>query len=78
MREVIGVNDTREVVDTHHPMPAGALQVGAFVGYRSHGTTAVGCVARMDEGLAWVAPGSSVSSNTTTEKSARPKTHEIR
>jgi hypothetical protein len=56
MREVIGVNDTREAVDTHYPMTTEALRVGAFVGYRSHGTTAVVCVARIDEGLVWVAP----------------------
>ena len=71
MREVIGVNDTRESVDTHYPMPTEALRMGAFVGYRSHGTTAMGCVARTDEGLVWMAPGSSVPSNTEARRSRR-------
>jgi hypothetical protein len=72
MREVIGVNDTREAIDTHYPMPIGALRVaGAFVGYRSHGATAVGCAARIDEGLVWVAPGSSLPSNTEARRSWR-------
>jgi hypothetical protein len=51
MRTQLGVEDGRGVVSVPYAMPLGSLCVGAFVGHRSLGTTAIGYVI-------WVVPGS--------------------
>ena len=61
MREKLGATCSQESVGVHYPMPAASLCVGAFVGYKYQGTTAVGCVVRIGDGQTWIArPGQSV------------------
>ena len=47
MRATLGVEDGRDVVSVPYAMPVEPLCVGAFIGYRSSGTTAIGCVTRV-------------------------------
>jgi hypothetical protein len=48
-----------QLVSVPYAMPVEPrLWVGAFVGYRSLGTTAIGCVTRVRGGEIWVVPGS--------------------
>jgi len=49
MREKLGATCSQESVGVHYPMPAASLCVGAFVGYKYQGTTAVGCVVRIGD-----------------------------
>jgi hypothetical protein len=58
MRAKLGVEDGRDVVSVPYAMPAEPLCVGAFIGYMSSGTTAIGCVTRVRDGEIWVVPGS--------------------
>ena len=62
MREKLGATCSQESVGVHYPMPAASLCVGAFVGYKCQGTTAVlGCAVRIGDGQTWIArPGSPV------------------
>jgi hypothetical protein len=47
MRAQLGVEDGCDVVSVPYDMPLEALCVGAFMGLRSLGTTAIGCVTRV-------------------------------
>jgi hypothetical protein len=59
MRAQLGVEDGRDVVSVpSYAMPVEPLCVGAFIGYRSLGTTAIECVTRVHDGEIWVVPGS--------------------
>jgi hypothetical protein len=58
MRAQLGVEDGRDVVSVPYAMPVEPLCVGAFIGHRSLGTTAIGCVTRVHDGEIWVVPGS--------------------
>jgi hypothetical protein len=71
MREILGATCSLESVGVHYPMPAASLCVGAFVGHKCQGTTAVGCAVRMGGGQTWIAPGSPVASNIGVRRSRR-------
>jgi hypothetical protein len=47
MRTQLGVGVGCDDLSIPYAMPAESLCVGAFVGYKSQGTIAIGCVARM-------------------------------
>jgi hypothetical protein len=71
MRKKLGPACSQESVGVHYPMPAAPLCVGAFVGYKCQGTTAVGCAVRIGDGHTWIAPGSPVVSNMGVRRSRR-------
>jgi hypothetical protein len=63
IRTQLGVGVGCDALSIPYAMPAESLCVGAFVGYKSQGTTAIGCVARMCGGEIWVVPGSTAPSD---------------
>jgi hypothetical protein len=53
MRTQLGVGVGCDALSIPYVMPAESLCDGSFVGYKSQGTAAIGCAARMCGGSSW-------------------------
>jgi hypothetical protein len=71
VRTQLGVGVGCDALSVPYAMPAESICVHAFVGYKSQGTTAIGCVARMCGGEIWVVPGSTAPSDCVVQRLRR-------